>query len=633
MEARDPFGVEKRLNDKEKKEVAGVAAVGAVVATHGAARKVTSNAGYVKYMTKDGTLARQPKYYGYAHPKVRAIANTRGGSKRRLRMLMKDHEAMGHLHRDLASPTPSRSAMKLSNDLHPNGYTNPAIRTARGSRAPQVDLLHDPSGIRRSKQLLRVKATKKMLAHPAASAHGATLYRGVRGVEHNVGDTVDFGHFSSFTSNRKIAHAYASQHGMEKKGVYRVVGGKATPLDGTGGRSRNHEWLAGGKHRVVAKIPHPGASKGRGYYEYHVEPVNKAAKSYLKDPSKPQYPRHTKLVNPGREPKSRFDRARWGYIEEKAHQGHADWYRKAASDHYMKTLGHNFPGFNTGVKAAKVLRTRNVAPVAVATAAGVGYKERDKVKAKLIKSLQHPTKKEKSLGLAATSTAAGAGAVHQGYKAAHLTGQSQALILARDYADRKSARHMRAADRMLNTRPKPGTKAGARTLTRVEGEHTAANSLSRYGDVADRLAHIKVMKIPRTRATAVALAGTAAGTAYASHKVKKSMVPMTEDVDMAISAFGVDHGEISKVSWGDGAVMAEKAVTGVRNFFTGAGRGVRAGAGAMPNKAASAGRAVGAKAKTGMGHISTAFSKPAVKMTAIGAGAGGAGIAVGSRRR
>jgi hypothetical protein len=111
------------------------------------------------------------------------------------------------------------------------------------------------------------------MIHHADPAHTPELHRGMRGVEHQVGDVVDFGHYSSFTSTRGIAEVYAHQSGGKHAGIYKIGAGraKAMPLDGVGSTSRNHEWLAGGKYRVAGKQTVPGP-RGKPVHHYELEP-------------------------------------------------------------------------------------------------------------------------------------------------------------------------------------------------------------------------------------------------------------------------------------------------------------------------------------------------------------------------
>lgn len=93
------------------------------------------------------------------------------------------------------------------------------------------------------------------------------LYRSQHNVgTHQVGDTVDFGRFSSFTSDRAIAQHTGAAHEAAKlmpgkpttpegsKGViYHLPAGtgKAANLSGATNRFAQNEWMAGGKYQVT----------------------------------------------------------------------------------------------------------------------------------------------------------------------------------------------------------------------------------------------------------------------------------------------------------------------------------------------------------------------------------------------
>lgn len=246
-----------------------------VAAGFGGARKFTSNAGYVKKMTKEGTLVHVgPRVHSAAHPDVANLASMKGGRKAKLQHLIDHPHVQARLHEDLRSHTPSKEALHVSNLMHPNGYTNTQIAHSRGKF--NRDVLHDPVA---GDMHHRVAATKSMIAN-SNPAHTHEIHRGMRGVEHEVGDTVHFGHFSSFTSTKPIAEAYAKQKGADRPGIYTIPKGKAKamPLDGTGWASRNHEWLAGGEHRITSKKLITDG-QGRSYHHYTMQPVNSSGVS------------------------------------------------------------------------------------------------------------------------------------------------------------------------------------------------------------------------------------------------------------------------------------------------------------------------------------------------------------------
>jgi hypothetical protein len=257
----------------EKGIAAGIGGVTTAVG-YGAARKFTAGTGVAPRLVQLRQIAHEgPKTHGAPHPELTKVLRTPGGRRAKMKALTDSPEAMDALHEHLRSKTPSRGALRISNLIHPNGNTNPAIAHARGRRfLGGRDALHDPAKTAINE---RVATTKTLLDH-ANPAHTPELHRGMQGVEHHIGDTIDFGPFSSFTSHPKIAHVYAHE-AKKSPGVYTLPKGsvKAHPIDGTGSTSTNHEWLAGGKHTVTSKklVTNPD---GTSHHEYGLTPVTAA---------------------------------------------------------------------------------------------------------------------------------------------------------------------------------------------------------------------------------------------------------------------------------------------------------------------------------------------------------------------
>lgn len=335
-----------------------------VAAGFGGARKFTSNAGYVKKMTKEGTLVHAgPKVHSAAHPHVADLARMKGGRKAKLQHLIDHPDVQARLHEDLRSHTPSKEALHVSNLMHPNGYTNTQIAHSRGKF--NRDLLHDPVA---GDMHHRVAATKAMIGS-SNPAHTHEIHRGMRGVEHEVGDTVHFGHFSSFTSTKPIAEAYAKQK-HAKPGVYTIPRGKAKamPVDGTGWASRNHEWLAGGEHRVTSKKLVTD-SKGNSYHHYTVEPVNSSGVSKAS-------PSMDESWGGAQGPRAWFKHGYQGGASYKGRsattRAHFETGRKAVAGKLSRTEGAAFNAGHYTSRAVSEARTPKGAAVAGGVALGTG---------------------------------------------------------------------------------------------------------------------------------------------------------------------------------------------------------------------------------------------------------------------